>query len=204
VLLLLIVLGAVLWGRGTIDLPGTGSADGEGPAGLTVADESHTDSYERDAFGSRWKDIDHNGCGQRDDVLARDLTQIRRQGDCVVLSGVLVDPYTGQRVPFNKSQAVEVQIDHIVPLADAWRSGAWAWSDERREQFANDLAEIQASSAGANRDKSDHDAATWEPTDPARACTWAQQVVEIKTRWGLSVDRAEASALTELLAGCPA
>jgi hypothetical protein len=202
--LALAVIVLLAWARGLIDPSAIGQADGQGPAGLTIAAESHQDSYERDAFGSRWKDIDRNGCGQRNDVLARDLTGVRRQGDCVVLSGTLTDPYTGQRVSFSKSRATEVQVDHIVPLADAWRSGAWAWTDERRERFANDLTELQASSAESNRDKSDHDAATWAPDGAARACTWAQQVVEIKARWELSVDRAEAEAITELLDGCSA
>ncbi|MEJ2578953.1 MAG: HNH endonuclease family protein, partial [Kineosporiaceae bacterium] len=111
---------------------------------------------------------------------------------------------TGERVTFAKARASEVQIDHIVALADAWRSGAWAWTDERRELFANDFDEIQASSAAANRAKSDHDAATWSPEGADRSCTWARQVVEIKTHWGLSVDPDEAAGLATMLAACPA
>jgi hypothetical protein len=179
------------------------SSAGTGTAGLVVAAESHAGSYARKEFGQRWKDIDRNGCGQRDDVLARDLRDTRRQGRCVVVAGTLTDPYTGVRVSFVKARAEQVQIDHVVALAEAWRSGAWAWTLQRREAFANDLAVLQASAGPVNQAKSDHDPGTWRPSDPARACTWARQVVRIKIRWGLSADRQEADALAAILTACP-
>lgn len=182
----------------------TGSPSaGTGLAGLVVAPESHAGSYVRDEFGQRWKDIDRNGCGQRDDVLARDLRVVRRQGRCVVVAGTLTDPYTGARVEFVKARAEQVQIDHIVALADAWRSGAWAWPPQRRESYANDLGDLQASAGPVNQAKSDHDPGTWRPSDPVRACTFARRVVAIKTRWGLTADQREADALTAILATCP-
>jgi hypothetical protein len=188
--------------------------DGQAPSGgplappaalgqLRVAPESHADSYERDAFGQSWKDIDRNGCGQRDDVLARDLSDVRKRNRCVVVAGTLVDPYTGQRVTFAKADAQKVQIDHRVALAEAWRSGAWQWTGERREQFANDLNNLAASEGSVNQGKGDDDAARWLPVGPARQCTFARQVVTIKVYYGLTADQDEATALRRALGVCP-
>ncbi len=108
----------------------------------------------RDAFGSDWVDTDHNGCNQRDDVLLRDsvpgTTKVAQQGACDhdVLAGTWHDPYTGRILRFTDlkdlSQAEAIQIDHVVPLAEAWVSGAAGWSHDRREAFANDLHELLA------------------------------------------------------------
>src|SRR3954454_19007442 len=108
---------------GTLD-PAAASA---ALVGLPVADKGSLDGYERGCgdgegcvFGPAWTDVDRNGCDQRNDVLHRDLTEVQvREGthDCVVVAGVLDDPYTGQNVPFAKADASEVPIDHVVPLA---------------------------------------------------------------------------------------
>jgi hypothetical protein len=171
---------------------------------LTVAPESHEQSYARDAFGQRWKDVDRNGCGQRDDVLARDLTDVRKRSRCVVVAGNLTDPYTGARVRFDKADAGKVQIDHRVALAEAWRSGAWQWAAARREQFANDLRNLAASDGQVNQSKGDDDASRWLPEGAARQCTFARQVIAVKAAYRLSVDPAEATALRRALGSCPA
>lgn len=170
---------------------------------LKVAPESHQSSYQRDAFGQRWKDVDRNGCGQRDDVLARDLQDVRKRGRCVVVAGVLVDPYTGEQVRFAKADANAVQIDHRVALAEAWRSGAWAWPPAQRELFANDPVNLAASKGSVNQGKGDDDAAHWLPVGPPRQCVFAQRVVAVKTKYGLTVDPDEATALRRALALCP-
>jgi hypothetical protein len=171
---------------------------------LKVAPESHANSYARDAFGQSWKDVDRNGCGQRDDVLARDLTGVRKRNRCVVVAGTLVDPYTGDKVTFAKADASKVQIDHRVALAEAWRSGAWQWTAQRREGFANDLNNLTASEGRINQGKGDDDAAHWLPVGPARQCTFARQVVTVKAYYQLTVDQAEATALRRALGVCPA
>lgn len=171
---------------------------------LAVAPESHAESYERDAFGTRWKDVDRNGCGQRDDVLARDLRGATFRSRCVVVGGTLVDPYTGVKVVFSKARADQVQIDHRVALAEAWRSGAWGWAPDKRERFANDLDNLSASAGAVNREKSDLDAKDWLPQGRDRRCDFSTRVITIKVRYGLSADRAEADALSRALGGCPA
>lgn len=173
------------------------------PDGLTVASEAHAATYERGAFGQRWRDIDRNGCGQRDDVLLRDLTDVTTRGRCVVTAGTFTDPYTGATVVFSKRRASDVHIDHVVALAEAWRSGAWEWAPSRREVFANDPANLAAASASVNMAKADDDASGWLPADPGRACVYARRVLHVKAAYGLSADPAEAAALRGALTTCP-
>jgi hypothetical protein len=156
-------------------------------------------------FGPAWADVDHDGCDQRNDVLHRDLTAIQvRPGthDCVVVAGTLADPYTGTTVPFAKAQAGEVQIDHVVPLAAAWTQGAAAWSDQKREDFANDLDNLIATDREQNSAKGDSTAEEWVPPDPAYGCSYATVVVTVKQEYRLSVTATESGALRSLLATC--
>ncbi|MGI8522035.1 MAG: HNH endonuclease family protein [Nocardioides sp.] len=180
--------------------------------GLAVRPRPHgTQGYDRDAFGSAWADTDHNGCNQRDDVLLRDSvpssTRVARQGACDhdVLAGTWHDPYTGRTLQFNDlkalGQAEAIQIDHVVPLAEAWVSGAAAWSADRRETFANDLTELLAVDGPTNMSKGDGHPAAWRPR-AAYQCTYAERWVAVKTRWHLAVDPAERSALVEMLGSC--
>lgn len=169
---------------------------------LPVRAEASGVGYARSAFGQAWKDTDHNGCGQRDDVLARDLTQVTKRTRCIVVSGQLIDPYTGRVVFFTKAKANQVQVDHIVALAEAWRSGASRWTPSRREFFANDLEVLTATYGPVNQAKSDKDATEWTPTSTARRCWYARRVVAIKTHYGLSVDQSEKTKLAAFLRGC--
>ena len=128
-----------------------------------------TEGYDRDAFGSDWIDTDGNGCNQRDDVLLRDAvpgtTKVAQQGSCDhdVLAGTWHDPYTGRTLRFTDlkdlGQAEAIQIDHVVPLAEAWVSGARRWSTRKRETFANDLRELLAVDGPTNMGKGDGDPA---------------------------------------------
>lgn len=180
--------------------------------GLRLADRSPAvASYDRDAFGSAWADTDGNGCNQRDDVLLRDAvagsTVVGQQGRCDhdVLAGTWTDPYTGRTLVLDDlkdpAQAQAVQIDHVVPLAEAWRSGAAAWPDERRRAFANDLAVLRAVDGPTNAAKSDDDPAAWRPRR-ARQCAYAGHWIAVKTAWSLSADRSEVAALREMLGTC--
>ena len=181
-------------------------------AALPVAEKTSLEGYERGCgegegcvFGPAWSDVDRNGCDQRNDVLHRDLTDVQvREGTqgCVVIAGVLDDPYTGETVPFEKATAAEVPIDHVVPLAAAWVQGAAAWSDDQRELFANDLANLMATTRSENSSKGDSTADEWAPADPSYACSYATVVITVKSGYGLSVTPAESGALESLLATC--
>jgi hypothetical protein len=181
-------------------------------AGLRVAEKSSLDGYDRGCgagegcvFGPAWSDVDRNGCDQRNDVLRRDLTDVEvREGTrgCVVIAGVLDDPYTGATVPFEKADAAEVPIDHVVPLAAAWVQGADAWPADQREAFANDLANLMATTRSENSAKGDSTADEWVPSDPSYGCSYATVVVTVKSTYALAVTPAESTALQSLLATC--
>jgi hypothetical protein len=131
---------------------------------LVVKGRGPRTGYSRAQFGPAWADVDHNGCDTRNDILRRDLTRITfRAGTCVVLSGLLHEPYSGRDVVFSKAHASAVQIDHVVALSDAWQKGAAAWTADRRRQFANDPLNLLAVDGPLNDKKGDGDAATWLP-----------------------------------------
>lgn len=168
-------------------------------------------AYDRDAFGTAWADTDGNGCNQRDDVLLRDAvpgsTTLARQGRCDhdVLAGSWIDPYTGRTLTFDDlkspAQAQAIQIDHVVPLAEAWRSGASSWSAERRRAYANELSVLLAVDGPTNAAKSDDDPAAWRPRS-AYQCAYAVRWIEVKSTWSLSADPSEVTALREMLGRC--
>jgi hypothetical protein len=122
--------------------------------------------------------------------------------DCVVVAGVLDDPYSGETVRFAKESAAEVPIDHVVPLAAAWVQGAAEWTAEERRRFANDPANLMATTREQNSAKGDSTADEWLPGDPAYGCSYATVVITVKDRYGLSVTPAEADTLENLLATC--
>ncbi|WP_445337143.1 HNH endonuclease family protein [Clavibacter sp. CFBP 8614] len=150
--------------------------------------------------------MDRNGCDTRNDVLRRDLAETMIRGGtrgCVVQSGVLTDPYSGERIPFDRSRDPEaVQIDHVVSLSDAWSSGAWRWDPAYRAAFANDPLELVAASAAENSAKSDATVDEWLPEHPDDACALVVRQVSIKVRTELSVTRAEHDAMARVLDGC--
>jgi hypothetical protein len=193
---------------GTLDPAAAASA----LAALPVAEKTSLDGYERGCgsgegcvFGPAWADIDHNGCDQRNDVLHRDLAQVEvREGthDCVVVAGVLDDPYSGATVRFEKANAAEVPIDHVVPLAAAWVQGATTWTLDERQAFANDPANLMTTTREQNSAKGDSTADEWVPADAQYGCSYATVVVTVKQRFSLSVTGDEASALESLLATC--
>ncbi|QXJ23714.1 HNH endonuclease [Actinomadura graeca] len=170
-------------------------------SGLRVADEGSGGGYRRDEFGTRWKDTDHNGCDQRNDVLARDLTGVAKKGRCVVTSGRLHDPYSGKDITFAKSDAAEVQIDHVYPLALAWRMGASRWDEDRRERFANDHANLLAVWGVPNRQKSDSGPGEWKPQKGFQ-CAYAVKYVAVAKKYELPVTRADHDALQDFLGRC--
>ncbi|WP_460775033.1 HNH endonuclease family protein [Microbacterium sp. GXF7504] len=179
---------------------------------LALVDEhAAVPDYRREAFGDAWTDIDGNGCAQRQDVLARDLTGITRDG-CVVLTGVLDDPYTGETVEFRHDRVASpgepgstaVQIDHVVSLAAAWRGGAHAWTDAERLRFANTLDHLLAVDGAANQGKGSKGPGAWLPPDPSYRCDYADRYTRIAADWDLAVTRDDRAALVGVLTACGA
>lgn len=174
-------------------------------AALTVKGSAPMTGYQRTGdFGAAWLDVDRNGCDTRNDVLRRDLTD-RRETRCTVLAGVLHDPYTGRTIDFVRGERTSsaVQIDHVVPLADAWRTGAQRLTQAQRVALANDPVNLYAVDGPTNTQKSDGDAATWLPKRKAFRCTYIAHQVAVKRAYGLWVTKAERAAMARVLQRCP-
>jgi hypothetical protein len=162
--------------------------------------------YSRSAFGQAWADVNRNGCDTRNDVLHRDLTDLAlRPGthDCVVVSGVRLDPYTGKDLHYVRGGTVGVDIDHVVALGDAWATGAQYWPVAERIALANDPSNLLAVDASANRQKGDADAASWLPPQKSYRCAYVARQVAVKAKYGLWVTAAERDAIARVLTGCP-
>jgi hypothetical protein len=165
--------------------------------------------YTRASFGPAWTDDNnslygHNSCSTRDDILRRDLSRetFRPRFPCVVVSGTLHDPYTGKTILFTKANASAVQIDHIVSLAYAHSEGAWAWTYQRRIDFANDPLNLLAVDGPTNQAKGDSGPAVWQPRFAAR-CLVAVRTVQVVVRYRLPVARSDKAALDDMLRTCP-
>ena len=177
-------------------------------AGLPVRGRAPQTGYERDRYGSGWVDTDRNGCDTRNDVLARDLTAEQfRPGtqDCVVTSGVLVDPYSGTTISFLRGQGTseQVQIDHVVALSNSWQTGAQQWDETTRVAFANDPLNLLAVDGPLNQQKGDGDTATWLPPNQAYRCAYVARQVAVKLTYGLWTTAAEHAAMATVLTQCP-
>jgi hypothetical protein len=170
-------------------------------AALVSADEVR-DGYNRDLF-RHWIDADGDGCDTRREVLIAESTSTVTVGaSCALGGGAWSSAYDSLLF----SDPAKLDIDHFVPLAEAWDSGAYAWDAARRERFANDLGDARsliAVSAASNRSKSDQDPAEWLPPEEGYRCTYASTWIAVKARWGLAVDGVERAALESLLGGCP-
>lgn len=171
---------------------------------LTVNDNpTPPEKYNRvEQFGPAWKDVDHNGCDTRNDILARDLTVQEMRNSCVITAGQLADPYSGEQIDFRKKDASKVQIDHVVALENAWQSGAYKLTQEDREALANDPDNLLAVNGHDNMAKGSKSADQWMPPNNAYACTYASKQVQIKSRYALTVTTPEKQALADALATC--
>ncbi|MEV3885839.1 HNH endonuclease family protein [Streptomyces griseoincarnatus] len=166
-------------------------------ATLPVRTESRT-GYDRDLF-PHWITISGT-CNTRETILKRDGSNVVTDSACASTSGSWYSPYDGA----TWSAASDVDIDHVVPLAEAWDSGAGSWTTSRRQAFANDLTRPQliAVTDNVNQSKGDQDPATWMPSRTAYRCTYVRAWVQVKYYYGLAVDSAEKSALQGYLNNC--
>jgi hypothetical protein len=160
---------------------------------LRVAAEGSMSGYSRSLF-PHW--TSSGGCSTRQTVLKRDGSNVVVDGNCQPTSGTWFSQFDGVTL----TSASQVDIDHVVALAEAWRSGARNWTTDQRRSFANDLywPQLIAVSASSNRSKGDQDPANWQPRTQYR-CTYARIWIRVKHRWDLTVDSAEKSALQSML-----
>lgn len=176
----------------------------QGLEGLAVKGRAPKTGYSRSQFGSGWQES--GGCDTRNRILARDLQEVVYEvNSCIVVSGVLNDPYTGKTLQFNRGAGTsgQIQIDHVVALSDAWQKGAQLLTPALREQFANDGLNLLAVDGAANQNKSDGDAATWLPPNKAIRCSYAARQVSVKLKYSLWVTSAEKNAIADILKSCP-
>ena len=205
---------------------GTGNPSGSGgsPSGSTgsgaealaalntlpVKGKAPKTGYSREQFGSAWTDkasgvlYAGNGCDTRNDILARDLVNITKDGKCKVMSGTLQkDPYTGQTIQWKRGpESARIQIDHIVALGNAWVTGAQQLTPEQRTALANDPRNLIAADGVENGKKSDRDASAWLPAYKSSRCSYVAAQVNVKKIYHLWVTPAEKEAMTNILRNC--
>ncbi|MGW2707092.1 GmrSD restriction endonuclease domain-containing protein [Streptomyces sp. NPDC001340] len=168
-------------------------------AALTVAPPHSMDGYARDKFDI-WS-TQPDGCTTRQDVLARDGKDVQDKPDhCQPASGSWYSVYDDTTV----TDVAQATIDHMVPLAEAWRSGADTWTADQRKAFGNDLKDPQLliASESSNSSKSDSGPADWKPTNHAFWCTYAKDYTHIKSIWKLTTTGQEKTALSSMLDTC--
>ncbi|WP_019818758.1 HNH endonuclease family protein [Saccharomonospora saliphila] len=167
-------------------------------ARLTVAPDGSMDGYDRDLF-PHWGARDGT-CDTRDVVLRRDGVDVTVDEECEPTGGRWYSVYDGQWV----SDDSQVHIDHVVPLAEAWRTGARDWTGTRRETFANDLdtQQLIAVSGSSNLSKGDAEPEEWQPGNTGYHCMYARSWINVKYVYDLTVTAAETGALEDMLATC--
>lgn len=161
----------------------------------------HTSGYDRSKF-TQWVDADGDGCDTRDEVLISEAVEDPSvRSGCDLSGGNWRSKYDGATT----TDPSTFDIDHLVPLNEAWQSGAWKWNADTRRRFANDLGykfSLIAVTASSNRSKGDREPQDWMPERPGYACTYVKQWVAVKWRWRLAVNRGEREFLRSTLRDC--
>lgn len=192
------------------ELTGEYEADGKAAMLLNTLKiaKPHRAGYDRTVFGYRTTDDDGNGCDVRDDVLARDLQNVRYKNvhSCIVRSGILQDPYTGKTIHFVRGRRTSslVQIDHVVALENAWQSGAYRWNHAKQLQFGNDMLNLLAVDGPANQEKGSASAAYWLPSNKKYRCEYVARQIAVKHKYQLHVTLQEKHSMERILHGCSA
>jgi len=199
-LLLLLALAVALPGTASAtppNIPSEATARSE-LAALRVATDGSSSGYSRDKF-PHWNTVS-GACNTRETVLKRDGSGVVTDSSCAATSGSWYSPYDGA----TWSAAADVDIDHVIPLSNAWKTGAASWTTTRRSQFANDLTNPQliAVTDNVNQSKGDQTPATWKPSRTAYWCTYSKMWIHVKYRYTLTINSAEKSALTTMLGYC--
>jgi hypothetical protein len=169
-----------------------------------VVDAPYTQQpYRRAAFDDDWIDADRDCHNTRAEVLMAETTTpvTFNPNGCTVNTGSWTDPWSG----FTSTSAADFEIDHTIPLANAWRSGAWQWDGTRRVAFANDLTDpdtLNALRGSVNTSKGDRTPDLWKPPLTSSWCHYATAWARIKSSWGLSVIASERTTLLDMAATC--
>jgi hypothetical protein len=168
--------------------------------GITVSNTAHS-GYSRDLF-KLWIDADGDGCDTREEVLLAEAVTAPTQGSGCALTGGTWYSWYDKATWTDKA---DVDIDHVVPLGEVWTSGGYDWSASRRQSYANDLGDkrtLEAVTDNVNQSKGDRDPAVWMPPSSTATCQYIEYWVAVKTRWNLTADSAEVSALQNYSSGC--
>ncbi len=174
-------------------------------AKLPIKGRAPQTGYSREMFSDDWDY--YNGCDVRNRILARDLVQYNYRYDsyCIIENGILEDPFTGQVIAFQRGirTSLDVQIDHVVALSDAWQKGAQQLSGYQRFMLYNDPLNLLAVWGPANGQKSDSDAASWLPSNKSFRCSFVARQIAVKVKYQLWVTQAEHDSMGRVLATCP-
>lgn len=174
-------------------------------ATLQVKGRAPKTGYARAKFSEGWASV--KGCDTRNVILKRDLqNKVVKKGGCIVLSGLLQDPYTGKTINFVRGvkTSSKVQIDHVVSLSDAWQKGAQQLSKGQRFSIYHDPLNLLAVDGPTNDQKGDGDAATWLPPNRVFRCQYVARQIAVKAKYRLWVTSAEKTVMTNVLSACPA
>jgi hypothetical protein len=169
--------------------PDNGSSTNVDMTAVKIGDPRKT-GYKRSAFGDAWADVDGNHCDTRNDVLARDLTNVVRTDNCNVASGVLQDRYTGKTIDFVRGKS-KVDIDHVVPLSYAFQQGAGDWTASKRQALANDMDNLLAADSSANRTKGDKGPSEWMPSNSSFRCDYGKRFAAVAVKYDLPITQAD-------------
>ncbi|KAF7866705.1 hypothetical protein EAF04_005547 [Stromatinia cepivora] len=167
-------------------------------AALTVAAAGSQDGYARDLFPT-WNTISGT-CNTRETVIKRDGTNVVVNSACAATSGSWTSPYDGA----TWTSASDLDIDHLVPLSNAWKAGASAWTTAQRQAFANDLVNPQllAVTDRVNESKGDRGPEEWKPSLTSYWCTYAEMWIKVKYVYGLTITSEEKAALVTMMDTC--
>ena len=165
---------------------------------LVAEPDADVPDYDRDRFAA-WLDADRDCVNTRHEILQSEAVDYSMNArGCAVEAGEWFDPYTDRTY----ADPRDLDVDHVVALADAWVSGAWAWADEVLDRFSNDLGNLNAIAAGENRSKSASGPADYSPSAPGARCDYLVQYATVKIRWGLEITPRDFAVVEAGLEGC--
>ena len=176
-------------------------------AKLRIRTTAAPSGYSPDIFGKGWGKVTGSSCTADNFVFTRDLTNksFKDGATCIVASGALFDPYSGQWHWYERSSALPsaVGIDRVISLADAWASGAYNWNSKILHGFANDPDELLAAGTAELAVRNGAGTSSWLPPDAADRCVYVAQQVKVKATYYLTVTQAEHDAMAGVLENCP-